>query len=146
MNKIYIDDLNIGDVFNSETFEFTKEKIIDFAKEFDPQTFHCDEKLAKECFFKELVASGLHTNAVTMKLLVGSVPLVNGIVGVSLDVNWYHPIKPGDIVFLRTEITDISMSLKDPRKGYIFSNHDLYNQQRVFCQRIKAKLLSLKKN
>jgi acyl dehydratase len=146
MNKIYIDDLNIGDIFNSESFEFTKERIIHFAKEFDPQTFHCDEEQAKEYFFKELVASGLHTNAVTMKLLVGSLPLANGIVGVSMDVNWYNPIKLGDTVFLRTEITDINMSLKDPRKGYIFSNHDLYNQQGILCQRLKAKLLSLKRN
>ncbi|ENU92063.1 hypothetical protein F904_01423 [Acinetobacter dispersus] len=63
-----------------------------------------------------------------------------------MDVNWYNPIKLGDTVFLRTEITDINISLRDPRKGYIFSNHDLYNQQGVLCQRLKAKLLSLKRN
>ena len=72
--KLYLDDLAAGAEFNSEKYVVVAEEIREFAKNFDPQPFHLDEETARKTLFEGLVASGWHTAAITMKLLVHSVP------------------------------------------------------------------------
>ncbi len=146
MNKIYIEDLSIGDIFTSKKFNFTRDNIKAFANEFDPQDFHCNESRAKHSFFKELVASGLHTNAVTMKLITQSFPLAHGIIGAGMAVDWYCPVKPEDSVFVKTEVINIRPCKTNSLKVLITCHHDLYNQNGILCQRLTSKLLNFKKS
>ena len=72
MPAIYLDDLRVGQRFVSGTHVMDEEQIRAFAAQFDPQPFHLDSETAKTTFFGALVASGWHTAAVTMRLLVQS--------------------------------------------------------------------------
>src|SRR5256886_10683709 len=80
--RLYLDDLQIGQRFTSGTHVVDEEQIKAFARQFDPQPFHLDNEAAKDTLFSGLAASGWHTAAITMRLLVESgLPLAGGIVG-----------------------------------------------------------------
>ena len=81
-DRLFLDDLHVGQRFTSTSHAVDADQIKRFAAEFDPQPFHLDGEAAKHTFFGELVASGWHTAAVTMRLLVeGGAPLAGGIIG-----------------------------------------------------------------
>src|SRR4051812_1394622 len=87
--RLYLEDLEVGQRFVSRSQNVDAAAIKSFARQFDPQPFHLDEETAKTTFFGELVASGWHTAAVTMKLLVaGGLPIVGGVIGAGGDVSW----------------------------------------------------------
>src|ERR1051326_1198335 len=105
---LYLDDLYIGQRFTSETYLMELARIKEFAAEFDPQPFHLDEAAAEQSVFKGLVASGWHTAAVAMRLLVISgPPLANGLIGFGGEISWPRPTRPGDRVHLESEIIEI---------------------------------------
>ena len=79
--KLYLDDLHVGQAFVSAVQVVDGDQIKAFARQFDPQPFHLDDEAAKSTIFAGLAASGWHTAAITMKLLVESVPLAGGIIG-----------------------------------------------------------------
>ena len=86
-NQLYLDDLVVGQRFTSRTHVVDATEIKAFARQFDPQPFHLDEETAKHAFFGELVASGWHTAAITMRLLVETgLPLAGGIIGAGGEV------------------------------------------------------------
>lgn len=114
---LYLEDLRIGDIFESRTFRIRSEDIKRFANEFDPQPFHLSDADAERSFFGQLVASGWHTAAITMRLLVESVPLAGGILGAGMDeVRWPKPVRPDDVLRLRTIVLELR-PLKS-REGY----------------------------
>ena len=81
-NPLYLEDLHVGQVFTSGFFNIDEAGIKRFAEEFDPQPFHLDSTAAEETVFRGLSASGWHTAAIAMRLLViGGLPLANGIIG-----------------------------------------------------------------
>jgi acyl dehydratase len=99
MDRYYLDDLREGQVFTSPSREITAEAIKAFAAEFDPQPFHTDEAAAEESFFRGLAASGWHTAALTMRLLVeGGLPLAGGSIGAGGEIRWPRPTRPGDVL------------------------------------------------
>jgi acyl dehydratase len=115
---LYFEDLAIGQTFKSEPFEVTSEAIKKFAGDFDPQPFHLDEATAIDTFFGGLAASGWHTAAMTMRLLVESVPLVGGVIGAGMDeIQWPKPVRPGDRLRTTTEIVDLRPSKSNARRG-----------------------------
>jgi acyl dehydratase len=86
-SQLWMDDLNIGQRFISESYRIEAESIKAFAAEFDPQPFHLDESAAESSAFRGLVASGWHTAALTMRLLVtSSLPFANGLIGVGGEI------------------------------------------------------------
>src|SRR5580698_10816224 len=96
---LYLDDLHVGQRFTSGTYVIEEAEIKAFAAEFDPQSFHLDESAAQASLFKGLAASGWHTAAVAMRLLVdGGLPFANGLVGLGGEVAWPRPTRPGDIL------------------------------------------------
>src|SRR5262245_31241579 len=114
----YLEDFKIGDYFESGSIEVTEDNIIAFAEQFDPQPFHLDPIFAKQSFFGGMVASGWHTAALTMNLLVNSgVNIANGIIGVGIDkLRWLRPVKPGDHLRIRTEVIEIrSLAKSEPK-------------------------------
>src|SRR5262249_15251934 len=95
-SRFYLDDLAVGRRFTSATRVIDAEQIKAFAGQFDPQPFHLDEEKAADTLFGGLAASGWHTAAITMRLLVESgLPLVGGIVGAGRRGTWARPRRPG---------------------------------------------------
>src|SRR5271157_1382288 len=94
---LYLEDLRVGQRFTSGSYHMDGNGIKAFAAEFDPQPFHLDEAVAQTSIFRGLSASGWHTAAVAMRLLVtGGLPLANGIIGLGGELAWPKPTRPGD--------------------------------------------------
>jgi acyl dehydratase len=112
--------LYLDDRFTSRTIEVEKERIISFASEFDPQPFHLSEDLAGGTFFRGLAASGRHTAALTMRLLVdGGLPIAGGLVGASVEIQWPLPTRPGDQLRVDSEILDVTASQSHSNRGTV---------------------------
>src|ERR1700689_5363522 len=111
MEQRYLEDLAIGQRFISETYLMEAARIKEVAAEFDPQPFHIDESAAEASVFQGLAASGWHTAAFAMRLLVtGGLPFANGLVGLGGEVAWPRPTHPGDILHIESEIVEITPS------------------------------------
>ncbi len=96
--KLYLEDLHVGQRFASGEYKMEETRIKEFAAEFDPQPFHLDEAAGAQSIFKGLAASGWHTAAVTMRLLVdGELSLAGGLIGVGGEIAWPRPTRAGDI-------------------------------------------------
>ena len=93
-DKLYIEDLRIGMILEGGTVAVTEAEIVEFAKKFDPQPFHTDPAAAESTIFNGLAASGWHTMALTMRMLVESVPLAGGIIGFGGEIGWPRPVRP----------------------------------------------------
>ena len=116
--------------------------IKDFAAQFDPQPFHLDDNAAKATLFGGLAASGWHTAAITMKLLVESgLPLSGGIIGSGGEINWPKPTRPGDILTVFTEIEELTPSRSRPDRGMIRMRSETRNQHGEIVQILIAKLV-----
>ena len=139
--KLYLDDLAVGAEFNSEKYAVAAEEIREFAKKFDPQPFHLDEEAAGKTWFEGLIASGWHTAAITMRLLVQSVPIADGIIGAGADITWPKPTKPGDVLNVVSTIINISPSKSKPDRGIVTIQSHTLNQHGEVCQRLIAKVL-----
>src|SRR5258706_15818404 len=95
MQQMSLDDLHLGQRFKSGSYLMEAARIKEFAAELDPQPFHLDEVAAEVSGFRGLAASGWHTAAVAMRLLVaGGLPLANGIIGLGRKIAWPKPTRP----------------------------------------------------
>ena len=104
-HRLCLEDLEVGRRFTSATHAIDEAQIKAFATQFDPQPFHLDDAAAKATLFGGLAASGWHTAAITMRLLVESgLPLSGGIVGAGGEINWPKPTRPGDILQVVSEV------------------------------------------
>lgn len=104
----YYEDIEIGATQEFGSYTVEKEEIVSFAEQYDPQPFHVDESAAEDSIFGELVASGWHTAAMTMRILVDNRledDRSMGAVGVD-DLRWKQPVRPGDTLTVRTEVVD----------------------------------------
>lgn len=143
---LYLDDLKVGDTFISEKYHLDADKIKKFAREFDPQVFHCDENLAKDTFFKGLAASGWHTAAITMKLLTASLPFAHGVIGAGGEIKWPQPTRTNDVLYVKSTIIEIKPSKSKPNQALLFVECITLNQRNEVCQNLSAKLLSFRKS
>src|SRR5467141_951325 len=118
---LYLEDLSVHQRFTSGLYHMEEDRMKAFAAEFDPQPFHLDEAAAQRTIFHGLAASGWHTAAVTMRLLVGSeLRPAGGIVGAGLDeLSWPHPVRPGDELHLESEVLEVRPSKSRPDLGSI---------------------------
>ena len=130
MSERYLKDYAAGQTFGSGRVRVDKESIIAFAAEFDPQPFHLDEALAADTFFRALAASGWHTAAMTMRLLVESdLQPAGGIVGAGFDeFRWPRPVRPGDELWVESEILEVRPSKSRPDQGLVKVRTTTYNQ------------------
>lgn len=104
----YYEDIEIGATQEFGSYTVEKEEIVSFAEQYDPQPFHIDESAAEASIFGELVASGWHTAAMTMRMLVDNRledSRAMGAVGVD-DLRWKQPVRPGDTLSVQTEVLD----------------------------------------
>jgi len=139
----YFDDFQIGQSFASGTLRVDKEQIKRFASEFDPQPFHVDEVAARSTIFGGLAASGWHTTALTMRLLVSSeLKIAGGLVGAGLDeLRWPRPVRPGDELHLESEVIAVRPSSSRPGQGVIKMRTTTFNQKNEPVQIMIANLV-----
>src|SRR5262249_50523708 len=117
---LFLDDLAVGQRFSSASHTIDDAQIKAFAAQFDPQPFHLDRQTAKTTLFGGLAASGWHTAAITMKLLVESgLPLRGGIIGTGGEISWPKPTRPGDTLHVLSEIEEVIPSRSRPDRGTI---------------------------
>lgn len=141
VQQLYLDDLHVGQRFTSESYLMEAARIKEFAAEFDPQTFHLDEVAAEASVFEGLAASGWHTAAVAMRLLVDGLPFANGIIGLGGEIAWPKPTRPGDTLQVESEIVEITPSRSKPQQGIVTVRSTMFNQDREAVYLLTAKLL-----
>jgi acyl dehydratase len=130
MTERFFEDYAVGQTFGSGRFLVTEERIKAFAAEFDPQPFHLDAGRASDTFFRGLAASGWHTAAITMRLLVeGELKPSGGIIGAGFDeLRWTRPVRPGDELRLESEILEVRPSGSRAGEGWIKVRTTTFNQ------------------
>ena len=143
MKELYLEDYAVGQTFRSGTLRIDKERIKTFAAEFDPQPFHLDEEAALNTMFRGLAASGWHTAAHTMRLLVESdLRPAGGIIGAGIDeVRWPKPVRPGDELRVESEILEVRLSKSRPDQGWIKVRNTTLNQNGEVVQAFTGNLL-----
>ena len=139
--KLYLDDLHLGQEFESDTVRVDEQAMLAFAQAFDPQPFHLDAEAASLSLFGGLAASGWNTAALTMKMLVASVPLANGIIGLGIELSWPTPTYPNDELRLRSTVQAIDPSASKPDRGVVTMFMETLNQNDKVVQRATGKLL-----
>ncbi|BAX57667.1 MaoC family dehydratase [Burkholderia stabilis] len=138
----YFDDFTVGDTFVGDTVEVTAADIKRFAAEFDPQPFHLDDEAARDTIFGGLAASGWHTAAITMRLLVASGPkLANGILGAGADIEWKQPTRAGDVLRVESEVVELTPSRSRPQYGMLTLRTRTVNQRGEVVQILTARLM-----
>ena len=146
IEQMYLEDLRVGQSFTSGTYVMEAARIKEFAAEFDPQPFHIDESAAEASVFKGLAASGWHTSAVAMRLLVtGGLPFANGLVGLGGEIAWPRPTRPGDSLHIESEIVEITPSRSKPHQGIVTVRSTMFNQNGEAVYLLTAKLLVLRR-
>jgi acyl dehydratase len=143
MKQQYLEDYAVGQVYLSGRKRVDKEEMIAFAKEFDPQFYHLDEVAALQSPFKGLAASGWHTAAMTMRLMVdGEFRPAGGILGVGFDqLSWSLPVRPGDELRVTSEVLEVRPSKSKPDRGMIRVKNTTLNQNDEVVQMFTGNLL-----
>jgi len=139
-DRLYLEDLYVGQRFQSEPRSLDAEQIKRFAAEYDPQPFHLDEEAAKDSIFKGLAASGWHTAALTMRMLVDSVPLADGLIGAELQLAWPRPTRPGMTLQLFSEVVEIRPSRSKPDMAMVTVRNETRDQDGEVLQLFTVKM------
>ena len=138
--SLYLEDLHVGQRFESRPHPLDAGQIKRFAADFDPQPFHLDEEAAKASLFGGLAASGWHTAALTMRLLVESVPLADGLVGAELQLAWPRPTRPGDVLRVFSEVAEIVPSRSKPNMAMVTMRNETRDQDGNVLQLFTVKM------
>ena len=138
--RLYLEDLHVGQRFTSAPHKLDSEEIKRFAAEYDPQPFHLDEEVAKDSLFGGLAASGWHTAAMTMRMLVDSVPLADGLIGAELQLAWPKPTRPGMTLQVFGEVVDIRPSRSKPDMAIVTMRNETRDQDGEVLQVFTVKM------
>lgn len=126
----HFEDYQAGEVFEFGDKLITREEIIAFATEYDPQPFHLDEDAARQSHFGGLVASGWMTCAVMMRMLVDHyISRVASMGSPGLEeIRWLKPVRAGDRLRVRVTITSTRLSASKPDRGFVLAEQAVLNQ------------------
>jgi acyl dehydratase len=128
--KYYWEDMQVGHVQQLGTLSPTREEIIAFATQFDPQPFHLDEEAAKASVFGGLCASGWHTCAMAMRLMVTNFLQASSSLGSPglENIQWPKPVFPGDVLRLQSTVLQIRPMNSRPHVGLVRNHWEMFNQ------------------
>jgi acyl dehydratase len=130
MGGQYWEDFRPGDTWQFGSHTFTREEILTFARQYDPQPFHVDEEAARRSIYGGLIASGWQTASVCFRLavdgLIGEVASL-GSPGVD-ELRWLRPVRPGDTISARAEVLDARPSQSKPDRGIVRLRYEATNQ------------------
>ena len=136
----------MGQRFTSAEYRVEEDRIKAFAAEFDPQPFHLDGAAARASIFGGLAASGWHTAAITMRLLVaGGVPFAAGVIGLGGEIAWPRPTRAGDVLRVESEIVEILPSRSKPNQAIVKVRSTTLNQDGEPVQVFTGKILSFRR-
>lgn len=128
---IYLEDIQVGAKRSFGRYQVTREEVIEFASKYDPQPFHLDDAAAAKTHFGRIAASGWHTCAMTMRMMVEGMDEIGG-AGLGSpgwdELRWLRPVYPGDVLRLETEVTEVRPSRSKPEIGSVHSNIGVFNQ------------------
>jgi acyl dehydratase len=142
MKVRYLEDFAVGQTFGSGRMRVDPERIKSFAAEFDPQPFHLDDGAARDTLFRGLAASGWHTAAMTMRLLLGSeFKPAGGIAGGGGEITWPRPVRPGDELRVESEVLEVRPSKSRPEQGLLKLRTTTLNQNDEAVQILVANLV-----
>jgi acyl dehydratase len=143
---LYLEDLHVGQRFTSGAYRIDENSIKAFAAEFDPQPFHLDEASAQASIFRGLAASGWHTAAITMRLLVTTgLPFAAGVIGLGGEIAWPRPTRAGDVLRVESEIVEILPSRSKPNQAIVRVRSTTLNQDGEAVQVFTGKILAFKR-
>ena len=146
MTELYLEDFTVGRRFTSTAHTLDAQQIKTFARQFDPQPFHLEEEAAKNSFFHGLAASGWHTAAITMSLLVKSgMPIAGGLIGAGGELTWPRPTRPGDTLTVESEVLAVTPSRSRPERGMITVRSITRNQNGEAVQDMTTRMLVWRK-
>jgi acyl dehydratase len=141
VRPMHLDDFHVGQRFASGTIVVEEAEIKSFAARFDPQPFHLDEVAAKDSLFGGLAASGWHTAALTMRLLVlHGIPVAGGLIGLGGEITWPTPTRPGDVLRVESEVVAVTPSRSKPDRGVVTIRHRTLNQHDQAVQEATVKI------
>ena len=125
----YFEDVAVGDIMRFGRYEVTKEEIVEYARQFDPQPFHLDEEAGRQSMFGGLIASGWHTGAMFIRMVVEHMTPVHATTGAMGfdDLKWLKPVRPGDTLTGRTEVLETWPSKSKPI-GFVRRRVEMVNQ------------------
>ena len=128
--RLYFEDLHVGQRFTTTaSCAIDEAQIRAFAAQFDPQPFHLDAEAGRATLFGGLVASGWHTAAITMRLIIEAGPrLAGGTVGLGAELSWPKPVRPGDTLIVHGEVIETTRSRSRPNRGRVRMRTETRNQ------------------
>lgn len=138
---LYLEDLSIGQTFETASHTLDAAQIKAFAAQFDPQPFHLDDEAAKTTLFGGLAASGWNVAAVTMRLMVESHNLAGGLIGAGVEITWPRPTRPGDTLRVVTEVVEITPSRSRPERGMVLVRSHTFNQLNEIVQTMASRMV-----
>jgi len=128
----YFEDYEVGQRSSFGRYAVTREEVLEFATKFDPQPFHLDDEAAAQTYFGRISASGWHTCAMTMRMLVDNISTEEsaGLGSPGLDeLRWLKPVYPGDTLRVEGEIAELRPSRSRPEMGSIHNRVTVFNQK-----------------
>jgi len=130
MIQRYLEDFAVGQIYGTGRLRVERERIKSFAAEFDPQPYHLDEEAARNSMFAGLAASGWHTAALTMRLMVeGELKPAGGIIGLGFEeFRWMRPVRPDDELRVESEVLEVRPSKSRPDQGLVKLRNITLNQ------------------
>ena len=126
----YFEDVQVGDTMRFGRYEVTKEEMVEYARQFDPQPFHLDEEAARQSMFGGLIASGWHTGAMLMRMVAEHMTPVHATTGAMGfdDLKWIRPVRPGDVLTVESEIKE-KIEGRRPERGTVKIESRVSNQK-----------------
>ena len=137
---MYFEDLQPGQTSQFGAYKVTESEIKEFASKYDPQFFHLDDEAAKKSLFGSLCASGWHTAAMFMRMLIDDLPEEHGSLGSpGIDnLKWLKPVYPGYILSVRSCVSQCRLSESKPGVGLVCVNYEIVNQHDVTVMTLKS--------
>jgi acyl dehydratase len=134
------EDYVAGTVYEYGRILVTEAEIIDFARRFDPQYLHVDRERAAQGPFGGLIASGWHTAAMMMRLIVDNfLPKKASLGSPGIDeLRWLRPVRPGDVLSVRLSVLEATRSRSKPDRGVVRTLCEVLNQDRAVVMSLKA--------
>ena len=127
----YFEDFHVGQRASFGRYEVTREEVLDFARRYDPQPFHLDDDAAALTHFGKLAASGWHTTAMTMAMIVANMGADDGSLGAAGidELRWLKPVHPGDVLRCESEVLEATPSRSRPDMGIVRYAMTVLNQR-----------------
>ena len=145
---IYFEDIEVGTERVFGSYDVTREEVLEFARKYDPQPFHLSDEAAAKTHFGRLAASGWHTAAMTMRVIVDAITPERqaglGSPGVD-ELRWLRPVYPGDRITVHGKVIEATPSRSKPNIGVIRSENTVTNQDGVPVMRFTSIVMMLRR-